>query len=176
VQWENKNGETREGMYIPHRDTSSRLGSLLGGTLLPGHYAHARFTVYESFDELFVEMRTRRKEAPSLVVQGRIAAQMPHDSVFNNITEASDFFAYHSDEKSEGASPEEFGGMKLRRRNWQLIPMEITCMRSAYFDDTSRFSVGGIRFDSGLLLRGTATEWVKETCLASAKEMALPAG
>ncbi len=35
VQW-GKDGETHEGVYIPRRDTSSRLNTLAGGGLFPG--------------------------------------------------------------------------------------------------------------------------------------------
>lgn len=175
VEWDAKDG-LREGMYIPHRDTSSRLGSFLGGTLLPGPYSHAQFTVYESFDELFVEMRSRRKAEPSLVVQGHIATHLPHDSIFRSLDEATAFFAHHSAGMTDGAAPREFDGMKLPTRHWQVIPVDITCMRSAYFDDTSRFPEGSIHFDSALLLRGTATDWVRDAWLSPVVEAALPLG
>ena len=38
VDWDEE-GETREGVYIPRRDTSLRLNTILGGRLFPGkHY------------------------------------------------------------------------------------------------------------------------------------------
>lgn len=162
VEWDTQDG-VREGMFIPHRDTSSRLSSFLGGTILPGPYSHAHFIVYESFDELFVEMRTRTSDKPSLVVQGHIAARLPHTSIFPSLDAAAEFFAHHTAGYTDGAAPREFDGMKLPSREWQVIPLDITCIRSAYFDDTTRFPEGSIHFDSALLLRGVVTEWVKET-------------
>src|ERR1700683_3947440 len=35
VEWD-EDGETTEGVFIPRRDTSSRLNTLLGGRLFPG--------------------------------------------------------------------------------------------------------------------------------------------
>jgi uncharacterized protein YqjF (DUF2071 family) len=35
VEW-TENGETKEGVYIPRRDTSSYLNSLAGGRIFPG--------------------------------------------------------------------------------------------------------------------------------------------
>lgn len=47
VQWE-ENGEQKEGVYIPRRDTSSKLNSLAGGTVFPGTHHLAEFTVNET--------------------------------------------------------------------------------------------------------------------------------
>src|SRR5690606_37083834 len=49
VEWE-QDGERREGVYIPRRDTSSRLSTLAGGRLFPGAYHHGRFQVEEQGD------------------------------------------------------------------------------------------------------------------------------
>ena len=51
VEWEEQ-GEYREGVYIPRRDTSSRFTALIGGRLFPGVHHHARFQVREA-DEAF---------------------------------------------------------------------------------------------------------------------------
>ena len=44
VEWDH-DGETRQGVYIPRRDTSSRFNSLVGGRLFPGVHYHATFNV-----------------------------------------------------------------------------------------------------------------------------------
>src|SRR5215216_6534259 len=36
VQWNDADGTLREGVYIPRRDSSSRLNQLAGGRLFPG--------------------------------------------------------------------------------------------------------------------------------------------
>jgi hypothetical protein len=46
VEWE-QDGQLREGVFIPRRDTSSRLNALAGGRLFPGLHHHARFQVDE---------------------------------------------------------------------------------------------------------------------------------
>ena len=43
------NGGYREGVYIPRRDTSSRLNTLVGGRLFPGLHHHA--TLYGIYPE-----------------------------------------------------------------------------------------------------------------------------
>ena len=47
VEWD-CDGERREGVYIPRRDTSSRLNRLIGGRLFPGFHHLAKFDVRES--------------------------------------------------------------------------------------------------------------------------------
>lgn len=46
VEWSD-NGKLKEGVYIPKRDTSSKLNSLAGGTIFPGIHHLAEFTVDE---------------------------------------------------------------------------------------------------------------------------------
>ena len=47
VEWI-ENSELKEGVYIPRRDTSSKLNSLAGGTIFPGVHHLAEFSVNES--------------------------------------------------------------------------------------------------------------------------------
>jgi Uncharacterized conserved protein (COG2071) len=51
VEWE-EHGHSREGVYIPRRDTSSQFNTLIGGRLFPGVHHHASFHVTEE-DEAF---------------------------------------------------------------------------------------------------------------------------
>src|SRR5687768_11133007 len=46
VEWD-QDGETKEGVFIPRRDISSRLNTLGGGRLYPGVHHHAAFQVRE---------------------------------------------------------------------------------------------------------------------------------
>ena len=49
VEWES-DGQLMEGVYIPRRDTSSRINAFLGGRLFPGVHYHAEFRVHEHED------------------------------------------------------------------------------------------------------------------------------
>ncbi|MGB1931176.1 MAG: DUF2071 domain-containing protein, partial [Mariniblastus sp.] len=55
VEWDS-NGETKQGVYIPRRDTSSILNSLAGGRIFPGIHHHAKFTVDETENDYSVTM------------------------------------------------------------------------------------------------------------------------
>src|SRR5689334_14338267 len=47
VEWDEQ-GVAREGVFIPRRDTNSRLNAMVGGRLFPGEHHLARFDVQES--------------------------------------------------------------------------------------------------------------------------------
>src|SRR4051812_29735442 len=47
VEW-NENGKIKEGVFIPRRDTSLRLNTIIGGRLFPGKHYLAKFNVQES--------------------------------------------------------------------------------------------------------------------------------
>jgi len=90
VTWE-EGSETKTGVYVPRRDTSSRLNAAFGGYLFGGGYGHARFDVTESGDEYDVAM-TSRDGSTSVAVRGRVADALPEDSVFDSLEAASEFF------------------------------------------------------------------------------------
>jgi len=45
VTWTDESGEEHEGVYIPRRDTGSRLNALVGGRFFPGEHHRAYFQV-----------------------------------------------------------------------------------------------------------------------------------
>ena len=47
VEWDEED-VTKEGVYIPRRDTSLRLNTILGGRVFPGKHYLAKFNVKES--------------------------------------------------------------------------------------------------------------------------------
>ena len=55
VEWD-QDGSRHEGVFIPRRDTSSRLNTLAGGRLFPGEHHHARFQVEERNDHYRVAL------------------------------------------------------------------------------------------------------------------------
>src|SRR6185437_2487675 len=58
VEWD-ENGVTREGVFIPRRDTNALLNRLMGGRFFPGIHHAAEFRVSETENYFNVEMRSR---------------------------------------------------------------------------------------------------------------------
>ena len=64
VEWE-ENGRTREGVFIPRRDTNSLLNRVAGGRLFPGVHHPAAFRCTESGERFEVELRSRDRARDS---------------------------------------------------------------------------------------------------------------
>jgi len=90
VEWDD-DGEVREGVYIPRRDTNSRLNTWAGGRLFPGIHHHATFAVEESAERYSVTMLSDDGLA-FVQVTGCVADHIPDSSVFSSVAEVSEFF------------------------------------------------------------------------------------
>lgn len=165
VEWDQA-GRTEQGVYIPRRDTSSRLNAFAGGRLFPGVHHHARFQVCEQADHYRVDLDSDDRRT-HVAVEGSLAADFPSDSVFASLQEASDFFETGSLGYSDGARPNEFDGLELRSLNWQVEPLKIERVESSYFEDRRLFPPGTVELDSALLMRGIRHQWIgRETLRA----------
>jgi hypothetical protein len=157
VEWEDA-GTVREGVYIPRRDTSSRLNAWAGGWVFPGLHSHARFTVEETADRYRVALRSD-DGVTRLSVRGRRADRLPATSVFRSAEEASAFFRAGSLGYSSTGEPGRFQGLELRCLDWRVEPLEVDEVRSSFFEDGSLFPKGSIALDCALLMRGVEHEW-----------------
>jgi hypothetical protein len=157
VEWD-QDGKTKEGVFIPRRDTSSRLNTILGGRLFPGVHHHAVFEVDEKDDHLRVELKSDDHRT-HLLVEGHAAQEIPHLSVFGSLQEASDFFERGSMGYSVTARPDQFDGLELRSFNWQVHPLAVDKVESSFFEDQTLFPPASVEFDCALLMRGIDHEW-----------------
>ena len=90
VKWHD-GGRLREGVYIPRRDTSSRLNAWAGGHIFPGTHHRACFRVDETEACYRVDVASDDGRA-TLALEARPACGLPGDSVFGSLDEASAFF------------------------------------------------------------------------------------
>jgi len=157
VEW-NENGQTQEGVYIPRRDTSSHLNALLGGRLFPGHHHHARFDVTETDTQLSVAL-TSDDNQTSVRVIGCVTDNVPPDSIFPSLEEASDFFRRGALGYSATPAGQQFDGLELRCDRWDVTPLKVETIESSFFDDRSIFPAGSITFDCALLMRNISHTW-----------------
>jgi hypothetical protein len=157
VEWDH-NGETKEGVYIPRRDTSSRLNTLLGGRLFPGFHHHARYQVQENNDHYSVIMDSDDDDT-HVAVEGHLANDLPDGSVFRSIEEASDFFQRGSLGYSDTRTSGSYDGLELHTFNWDVQPLAVERVESSFFEDGKLFPVGSVEFDCALLMRNIDHEW-----------------
>jgi hypothetical protein len=157
VEWDGDDG-VHQGVYIPRRYTSSRLITLLGGGLFPGGHRLARFQVREG-EERYDVVLDAADGCSHLAFRGSRASDLPADSVFDSVEQASDFFERGSLGYSPAARPGEYDGMELRAFNWNVQPLGVDRVESSLFEDRRLFPQGSARFDSALLMRDIDHEW-----------------
>jgi hypothetical protein len=155
VEWE-ENGEFKEGVYIPRRDTSSKLNSLAGGTIFPGIHHFAKFTVEENNGTYEVSFIS--DDDTSLSVKAKETENWNKESVFDNLECVSDFF----EQGSVGYSPDKsnFEGLELKVYNWKMSILEVEDVKSSFFDNESFFPKGSVKFDNALLMKDIEHEWI----------------
>jgi len=155
VEWMD-NDVLKEGVYIPRRDTSSKLNVLAGGTLFPGIHHFAKFKVEESDDVFAVSFISQDKT--SLSIKAKQTTVWNSKSVFNDLENVSRFF----EQGSVGYSPNktQFDGLELRTKNWKVSLLEVEFVHSSFFENTQIFPKGSVVFDNALLMRGVDHEWI----------------
>jgi hypothetical protein len=157
VEWDQE-GQTREGVFVQRRDSSSLLNALAGGRLFPSVHHHAAFTVVETANYISIALisddgKTRVR------VEGRMNDSLPATSIFTSCREASDFFEAGALGYSPSAKSGRFDAMELRCRNWHVQPLAVEAIESSFFQDESTFPRGSIEFDCALVMRGIEHEW-----------------
>jgi uncharacterized protein YqjF (DUF2071 family) len=157
VVWDD-GGETREGVYIPRRDTASLVSHYTGGRLFPGEHHLAKFQVSDDGDRIEIHMRSVDGGAQVDVI-GRSAPALSPASVFRNVSEASAFFEPGSLGYSATADSRRLDGIVLRTRSWSVTPLAIEEVFSSYFSDEALFPPGSVAFDCALLMRNVAHAW-----------------
>jgi hypothetical protein len=157
VVWE-REGRPQEGVFIPRRDSSSRLNALVGGRLFPGEHHHAHFDVSETDDRLHVRFESDDGQA-RVNVTARVAEGLPAGSVFGSVEEASRFFEGGALGYSATRDRTRYDGLELRCKTWAVQPLAVEAVESSYFDDRAKFPQGSATFDCALLMRGVQHEW-----------------
>ena len=148
VEWI-ENGELKEGVYIPRRDTSSKLNSLAGGTLFPGVHHLAKFSVNESDGNYKVAFVS--DDETSLSIEANETNNWNNESVFESLDCVSDFF----ENGSVGYSPNknDFEGLELKAYNWKVSLLDVKNVQSSFFENQNFFPQGSVKFDNALLMK-----------------------
>ena len=170
VEWE-VDGQLKEGVYIPRRDTNSRFNTLTGGTIFPGIHYHAAFTVKEIGDYYSVALQSDDGET-HVAVAGTVTDHLPDASVFCSLTEASGFFQGGALGYSKTRTAGRYDGLELYCDRWKVEPLEVEYIESSYFEDKSQFPQGSVDFDCGLLMRNIPHQWLghEDLCCAASTE------
>lgn len=154
VEW-TENGEIKEGVYIPRRDTSSYLNSLAGGRIFPGRHYHAKFDVKEDNGHYHIAFKS--SDGTTISMDGDKTDTLNSNSIFQNLDKASKFF----EGGAVGYSPngDKYEGLKIKTINWTVEPLNVTKVHSSFFEDERIFPKGSVQFDNALLMTQIEHEW-----------------
>ena len=157
VLWD-ENGATREGVFIPRRDTGSALNHLVGGTIFPGEAHKATFTVEETGGAIDFAMRSDDRNV-AIEFEGKNAEELPETSVFPSLAAASNFFEPGAFGFSATSDAHRLDGVMLQTKEWRVDALDLSFVRSSFYDDTNIFPSGSIEFDHALVMRNIKHEW-----------------
>jgi uncharacterized protein DUF2071 len=150
-------GSERESVYIPRRDSASRLQHWLGGRAFPGELGSATFAVQDDGDSILVSMRAA--DGLEVEFRGRIGDLMHRGSVFASLEDASRFFRAGSLGYSATRQNTRLDALHLDAADWKVSALDVELARSTFFEDRSRFPLGSVEFDSALIMRNIEHEW-----------------
>ncbi|MGH9278249.1 MAG: DUF2071 domain-containing protein [Acidimicrobiales bacterium] len=158
VEWDTAGGPVA-GVFVPRRDTSSRLTAALGGR---AHHP-ARFHVEEDDGAYRIEMASLDGE-----VEIRLAAHgagtVMAGSVFDTVEAASDFFRCAPVGLTPSPRVGVFDRVALTVDRWAIEPLELDEVRSSVFDALPATP------DSAFLMHGVDATWrARPTLLEAAR-------
>jgi hypothetical protein len=162
VEWDGPEG-VETGVYIPRRDTDSRLNAWAGGRIFPGPHGRADFRTWDVGGTLSLAFRTRDR-ALRVAVTATTTPELTGSRLFDDLDEASAFFRAGSCGLSEPGLPgrrraDHLDVVTLRTEAWEMTPCRVAAAESSYFDDPALFPSGSTAVDSALLMRNLPAHW-----------------
>ena len=157
VEWD-RDGKSQTGVYIPRRDSSSRMNAWLGGRIVPGEHHHAKFDIEETDDCIKVAYESDDGSTRVKVVAA-LADALNAESVFSTLEEASRFYESGSVGYSATRDVGRFDGLELRCRTWDMQALTVQSVHSSFFDDVRVFPAGSVTFDCALLMKNVEHVW-----------------
>lgn len=167
VEWNDANDNSKEGVFVPRRDTDSLLNSLAGGRIFPGVHHHSQFEVHDLNGEIKIKVTSQQKTL--VKVRAKESQTFPADSIFKSFDESSLFFENGCIGYSSRPNSPRLDGLLLKVPQWRASPLEIESIHSSFFDDPKVFPEGTITFDHALLMRDIPHEWHSEPEMTHSK-------
>lgn|SRR5690606_16720994 len=154
VEWDD-NGLTKSGVYIPRRDTSLILNTIVGGRIFPGEHHQAKFNVHEVLQDYNVAFKS--SDGTEVSVNASVTHSFSEKSIFDTIEDASEFLK----QGELGYSPYgiKFQGLRLHTYKWEVQPLKVHKVKSSFFENKEIFPEGSVRFDNALLMTNIEHEW-----------------
>lgn len=157
VLWDD-DGETREGVFIPRRDTGSRLNHWAGGRVFPGEHHLADFDIRDAEGQIAMTIRSS-DASMSIQLRAHETSAWPKDSIFSSLAESSAYFETGSVGYSVTHDCCRLDGIRLQTQGWKVQPLAVDEVQSSFFADLAKFPPGSIHFDHALIMRDLPHQW-----------------
>ena len=155
----------RRGVFIPRRDTSSVITTVVGGRLFPGKHHLARFAVSEQASEVTVSYASQDQRS-CVDVRVAPASRLTGSALFDDLESASAFFRDAPVGYSPRASGPDLDVLELCTEHWEIEPAQIVKASSCFFDDPARFPAGTAALDCALVMRKMRVTWIPRPPMA----------
>lgn len=165
VEWDGPDGEPREGVFIPRRDTDSRLNHLAGGRIFPGEHHLSKFDVTDDGERIDFAMSSRDGRV-SIRLRASATPRFPGTSCFRSFPESSAFFEGGSIGYSATRDGNRLDGLRLETKRWEMAPLAIEAVENTFFNDPAVYPAGSVEFDHALIMRDIEHRWLPEPDLA----------
>jgi hypothetical protein len=158
VEWDDAEGRSHEGVYIPRRDTSSWLNHITGGPVFPGEHNLADFEIKDDGTRIDMSIRARDK-GMSVKLCAQESDAIPSDSCFKSLDESSAFFEGGSIGFSATRDCCRLDALQLQTREWRVRPLAVNPVESSFFSNEALFPLGSAVYDHALIMRNIHHEW-----------------
>jgi hypothetical protein len=158
VEWDEPSGESREGVFIPRRDTGSWLSHLAGGRIFPGEHQLAGFAVTDDGSRISMSILARDGKM-AVQLRAKESACLPETSCFESLAASSSYFEGGSIGYSVTRESGRLDGIRLQTDGWQVRPLAVEQVESSFFAEQSVFPAGSVTFDHALIMRDLEHRW-----------------
>jgi hypothetical protein len=167
VEWNDLDGALCEGVFVPRRDTDSRLNAMAGGRIFPGVHHLSKFTVNDAMGRISLKVEPDPIGRPLVDLDASEDDAFPSTSIFSGLEESSRFFEAGCVGYSTRPDSCILDGLMLEVEHWKVTPLKVHSIRSTYFDDLSVFPPESIAFDHALLMRDIPHLWHSQSEMRS---------
>ncbi|MEV7321894.1 DUF2071 domain-containing protein [Streptomyces sp. NPDC093970] len=157
VEWDGPDG-VETGVYIPRRDSASRVNTWAGGRLFPGEHGRADFRVHETPGRIRVALATRDGDT-RVDVTVEPTTELHGSELFGDLAEASGFFRDGAKGLSATTAGGHLDGIELRTDAWRVEAGRMRSVRSSFFEDPHRFPPGSATPDCVLIMHDVPADW-----------------
>jgi uncharacterized protein YqjF (DUF2071 family) len=165
VEWDGPDGAKQEGVFIPRRDTDSRLNHLAGGRLFPGEHHLSKFEVTDDGERIDFAMTSRDAQV-SIRLRASATPLFPSTSCFRSFEDSSAFFERGSIGYSATRDGDRLDGLRLDTMRWEMAPLAIETVENTFFSNPAAYPAGSVEFDHALIMRDIEHRWHQEPDLA----------